>query len=485
MISTIFMKNTRNSKSKNDSTPLQVFATWSEDAIAGRRLDVKYWIPAIRELQKAIQHGKYESQKLGDFITDIRYGISTTNEYVDSGVPLLRILNLKNDGLDLSKIVYLPESRSDEIGKAVVHENDLLISRSGSVGIVIVVPKEVEGFAFGSFMIKFCLNDKINKQYVAAWLNGEASRKLIEREKIGAIQGNITIETIKNFDIPIPPISIQNEVVKKIQKAYEQRQRKKAEVENVLFSIDDFVFGELGIDIPKESPERVFQIWSDEIQTRLDPSYFRPIFKMLDKIFSTTKYNVKTLKNLSTKITSGSTPLSGGDAYTNQNDGIPFLRSGDINPDNEIDFDNLNFIKKEIHNKKLKSSQLEKGDLLIALIGATIGQVSVYNMDREANISQNLASVRLKDDVYPEYAKEFLLSKFGQMELDRIKRYAARANINLDEVGSLQVIYPSKDKQNEMVGKIRKIRAKATELRQEAESIVISAQKQVEQMILA
>lgn len=36
-----------------------------------------------------------------------------------------------------------------------------------------------------------------------------------------------------------------------------------------------------------------------------------------------------------------------------------------------------------------------------------------------------------------------------------------------------------------MVGKIRKIRAKATELRQEAESIVISAQKEVEQMILA
>ena len=93
--------------------------------------------------------------------------------------------------------------------------------------------------------------------------------------------------------------------------------------------------------------------------------------------------------------------------------------------------------------------------------------------------------IKAMDDVYPEYVKEFLLSKFGQMELDRIKRYAARANINLDEVGSLQVIYPSKDKQNKMVGKIRKIRAKAAELRQEAESIVAGAEKQIEQMILA
>ena len=180
MTSTIFMKNTRNLRNKNESTKLEIFTTWSDDAGKGGRLDAKYWLPAIRELQETIQKGKYTSQKLGEFITDIRYGISTTNEYVDFGVPLLRILNLKNDGLDLSKIVYLSESRSDEIGKAVVHENDLLISRSGSVGIVIVVPKEAEGFAFGSFMIKFCLNDKINKQYVAAWLNGEASRKLIE-----------------------------------------------------------------------------------------------------------------------------------------------------------------------------------------------------------------------------------------------------------------------------------------------------------------
>ena len=128
---------------------------------------------------------------------------------------------------------------------------------------------------------------------------------------------------------------------------------------------------------------------------------------------------------------------------------------------------------------------MKKGDLLIALIGATIGQVSIYSSDKEANISQNLASVRFNEEVVPDYAKEFLLSKIGQMQLERVKRYAARANINLDEVGSLQVIYPSKDKQNEMVGKIRKIRAKATELRQEAESIVAGAQREVEQMILA
>lgn len=154
------MRNTRNSKNNNGSASLEIFTTWSDDVLSGGRLDAKYWLPAIRELQKTIQSGKYKSQKLGDFITDIRYGLSTANDYVDFGIPFLRILNLKNDGVDIGDVVYLSEDQKDEMGKAIVHEGDLLISRSGSVGIVVVIPKEAENFAFGFFMINFASTTK-------------------------------------------------------------------------------------------------------------------------------------------------------------------------------------------------------------------------------------------------------------------------------------------------------------------------------------
>jgi len=52
------------------------------------------------------------------------------------------------------------------------------------------------------------------------------------------------------------------------------------------------------------------------------------------------------------------------------------------------------------------------------------------------------------------------------------------------KVGSLKIIYPSKEKQNEMIGKIGKIRERARNLRREAENIVVDAQKRIEQMIL-
>lgn len=479
------MKNTRNSKSKNDSTPLQVFTTWSEDVITGRRIDVKYWIPATRELQEAIQQGKYKSQKLGDFITDIRYGISTTNEYVDSGVPLLRILNLKNDRLDLSNVVYLPESRSDEIGKAVVHENDLLISRSGSVGIVIVVPKKADGFAFGSFMIKFCLNDKINKQYVATWLNGEASRKLIEREKIGAIQGNITIETIKNFDIPIPPISIQNEVVKKIQKAYEQKQIKEAEVESVLLSIDNFVFGELGIDIPKASTERVFQIWSNEVEGRIDTLFYKPILRNL--LSQITKQKHFTLGEAITEMSSGATPKVTGDYYLDEN-GMPFLRVQNIT-EMGVNLDDVKFIKPEVHKTILKRSQLKGGDLVFTIIGRP-GTVSVVPNNFEGNISQNSVRFHLRDKIkeikiLPEYVAIFLNTKFGKDLSLRWTAGGAQPALNADIVKKLLVPLPSEETQKRIVGKVSLFYERVRALKTEADEVLRSAQKQVEQMILA
>ena len=204
------------------------------DKVESNRIDAEYWQPFLENIEKIIRQSKHKTQKLKDFITKIHYGASTSNAYVDGGIPLLRILNLKPNYVDLSDLVYLPENFRKELGNAFVKAGDLLISRSGTVGIVSVVPKEADGFAFGSFMIKFCLNDQVNKEFISIWLNNKLNKLLTEREKIGAIQGNITIGTIENFDIPVPSLAIQNKIVEKINSYYSQAQKLKNEANNNL-----------------------------------------------------------------------------------------------------------------------------------------------------------------------------------------------------------------------------------------------------------
>ena len=83
-------------------------------------------------------------------------------------------------------------------------------------------------------MIKFCLNDQINKEFVSIWLNNKLNKLLTERDKIGTIQGNITIGTIENFDIPVPPLAVQNKIVRKVNSCYSQAQKLKDEANNNL-----------------------------------------------------------------------------------------------------------------------------------------------------------------------------------------------------------------------------------------------------------
>ncbi|MEM4625543.1 MAG: restriction endonuclease subunit S [Candidatus Pacearchaeota archaeon] len=199
-----------------------------------------------------------------------------------------------------------------------------------------------------------------------------------------------------------------------------------------------------------------FAIYSNEIEGRIDPFYYKPAFIQFYLQLEKTKFEIKSIGEIAEKVTSGATPLSKGNAYTSKEEGIPFIRSGDINEDNNINFDEVLYIKQNIHNKLLKGSKLKKGDILIAIVGATIGQVSIYDCDKEANINQAIALVRLEQGINPEYVKTFMISTLGQKQLDRIKRPVARANINLDEIRSIKIILPPIAIQNKIVALMEK-----------------------------
>lgn len=195
---------------------------------------------------------------------------------------------------------------------------------------------------------------------------------------------------------------------------------------------------------------KIFIVNSSEIKGRLDAHFNKPKYTNLWKLLSNIPYKLTTLRENSISIFSGITPKSGGDAYV-LNDGIPFVRSGDFSEINEIDFSKLLQIRKEIHEKVMRNSQLRVGDVLIAIVGATIGKIGVYNYDAEANINQAICAVRLNGQLNPYFVQAFFQTNIGQEVLNRIKRPVARANINLEEVGALPIPLLDPEKQKEVV----------------------------------
>lgn len=231
-----------------------------------------------------------------------------------------------------------------------------------------------------------------------------------------------------------------------------------------------------------ELKDKIFITKKSELKNRFDVYFYKPSFIEIDKVFSQLLH--KTIGEISFKVTSGATPKSKGDAYVEEG-GIPFIRSGDINVDDIIDYNNVLFIRDDVHNNQLKGSQLQKGDLLIAIVGATIGQVAVFNDEREANINQALAMVRLDPSkAIPQYVKLYFLTKLGQAELDRLKRPVARANINLDEIRSIRIVLPSIEKQIEAIQVWEKAILEKQKLEKQVVELLDLAKQKIETHIL-
>jgi type I restriction enzyme S subunit len=328
----------------------------------------------------------------------------------------------------------------------------------------------------------------VDAQYLSIFLRSSLVVNQTKHLMTGNTLPRLQTEDIRSLLIPIPSADNQRKIVDCYIYANNYRLQKEQEAQSILDSIDTYVLDELGIKFPdfnSSLSNRIFIINRKDLDKRIDPYYSQNYFREAFAVLNSCKYPVVNLRNISDLITSGITPKSGGDAYTIDKEiGVPFIRSGNISINGELDYDDLLYLKPEIHETIMKSSQLKKNDILIAIVGATIGQVGIYLQDGEANINQAIALVRLKDGNDVQFIKELIKSSVGQLSLNRLKRPVARANINLEEISTIKVILPPIEKQKEIASHIFELRQKAKALQQEGRLQLEKAKQEVEQMII-
>ena len=454
------------------------------------RLEPNFYRPSIATLEKKIR--SLSSKRLRSYAQSFAGGATPSKResekyYSDSqiGIPFLRVQNLQTDGeLSLNGCIYInEETHNGLLKRSQVSGGDLLVKITGvgRMAIASVAPKDFVGNTNQHMVVIKTGNSAVSK-YLAHYLNLDIIEKIASRHSTGGTRPALDYPSLKN--IPI----IEGLDFSIIDNAIKAKQAKEAEAQELLDSIDDYLLKELGITLPNlkvELNDRVFYVNYSELSNRLDPYYSLKYFQQSFEAIHLGKYPIVSLKNLTTLITSGITPKSGGDAYVDDRlNGIPFIRSGNINIDGELDFNDLLYIRPNIHNTIMKSSQVRKNDLMIAIVGATIGQVGIYVFDNEANINQAIALVRLKDGINVEYVKELIKSSIGQLSLNRLKRPVARANINLEEIATIQVVLPPFEVQQKIATQIQSIRQQAKALQAEGKAILEDAKRKVEQMII-
>ena len=175
-------------------------------------------------------------------------------------------------------------------------------------------------------------------------------------------------------------------------------------------------------------------------------------------------WEVCQLGNLTSLITKGSSPNWQGFEY--RQNGIVFVRSQNVGW-GILELTDIAHLSDDF-NIKEKKSIIQKNDILINIVGASIGRAAIADdFVVGGNLNQAVSLVRLKPGNNPFFLMNFLLFEPGQVQIHKQKKDIARANLSLQDIRNILVPFPSLSEQEEIANTLSIYDAKITALERE------------------
>jgi len=162
---------------------------------------------------------KFKTVKLGDFLYikgRIGWKGLKKKEYLTTGD--YRIINgesLTTDDIDWDKAGYITKERYDESPEIMLENNDILISKDGTIGKIGFV-KELDKpttVASGIFVVRNLKPEIINTRFIYNFLCSKYFKDFIVTRTEGSVIPHLYQKDFVELDFPLPSLEAQNKIV--------------------------------------------------------------------------------------------------------------------------------------------------------------------------------------------------------------------------------------------------------------------------------
>ena len=294
---------------------------------------------------------------------------------------------------------------------------------------------------------------------------------------------------LKTFNVPIPSIQEQKNICDILAKYSSLKQRKEQQAKDLLQSIDDYLLGELGIQLPETKSQtiqdRMFVVNYSELSgDRLDPIFYAADIK---KIIHCT-YS-ECISSLALSCNSGF--AVGRQDQVEETNGILQIRPTNIDNNGQLKYD------KNVYVPQNEGIQfLPSGVVLFNNTNSQewVGKTAYFSNEEKRNvyISNHITAINVdKSKILPMYLSEILnMYQRHKVFYSICTNWNNQSGIGLDLLSILHIPLFTDDrqrslvKQQEIVDHISSIRQQAKALQEEGKAILEQAKKEVEQMIL-
>ncbi len=209
----------------------------------------------------------WQQKTLGEVCKKFVYGTSKKSK-PDGKIIVIRMGNLQCGEIDWKNLAYSDDE--EDIKKYKLSAGDVLFNRTNStelVGKTSIYRGEYPAI-YAGYLIKLDYDKNIlNGEYLNFILNSPKARNYCDSVKSNAVnQSNINAKKISNFEIPIPTLAEQKEIVRVLDSLLDKEQRTKTLAEKILSEIDLLkrtilaraFRGELGTNNPSEKLEALY-----------------------------------------------------------------------------------------------------------------------------------------------------------------------------------------------------------------------------------
>jgi len=350
-------------------------------------------------------------------------------------------------------------------------ENDFLVAEiDAKVGGYGIVPKELVNAIVSSHYFLFEINEnKLNPNFLSILTKCKGFSKQVKATgstNYAAIRPYQVLEYL----IPLPNLKAQKKIVAQYNKKIALARKQKKEVIQLENDIENYLFDVLGIEKASDKiNKKGLQIVSLSQLEKWGVDFIEENSNK-SKLFNEFKINEIC------QISSGGTPLRSRKEYYNGT--IPWIKTGEL--ENEIIYDSEEKISTEgLDNSSAKL--YEKGSLIIAMYGATIGKTAKLGIRATTNQACAVLFKINNDIVLTDFLWEFL-----QIQIDNFKKLAygsAQPNLNAGIISNYKVPIPPIRKQKEIINHILSLKNKVKKLVKQSDKNSLLAITEFEQKI--
>ena len=161
-----------------------------------------------------------------DFLFDNKKGMATgpfgtalkKHEHKQEGVPVLGIENIGEGKFKMPNKIFVTPEKSIELKSFKVLENDIIISRSGTVGEICSIPKQMENSLISTNLIRVRLDlEKVLPKFFVYLFQGGNVREQVKELCKGSTRVFLNQTILKKLKLPLCSIEEQKEVIKEIE----------------------------------------------------------------------------------------------------------------------------------------------------------------------------------------------------------------------------------------------------------------------------